>query len=35
MGITYTYFLDIIQKNVIDEDQEKGQELYIYTARLN
>ena len=35
MGITYTYFLDIIEKNVVDEAQEKGQELYIYTARLN
>lgn len=35
MGISYTYFLDIIEKNVIDENNEKGQELYIYTARLN
>lgn len=35
MGITYTYFLDIIEKNIIDTDQEKGAESYIYTARLN
>jgi len=35
MGITYTYFLDIIEKNYIDENNEKGSELYIYTARLN
>lgn len=35
MGITYTYFLDIIEKNTIDENQEKGKESYIYTARLN
>lgn len=24
MGITYTYFLDIIEKNIIDENNEKG-----------
>jgi hypothetical protein len=35
MGITYTYFLDIIEKNIIDENNEKGEEIYIYTARLN
>lgn len=35
MGITYTYFLDIIEKNTIDENNEKGKESYIYTARLN
>lgn len=35
MGITYTYFLDIIEKNTIDENNEKGEETYIYTARLN
>lgn len=35
MGITYTYFLDIIEKNTIDVNNEKGKENYIYTARLN
>jgi hypothetical protein len=35
MGITYTYFLDIIEKNTIDVNNEKGKETYIYTARLN
>lgn len=35
MGITYTYFLDIIEKNTIDVNNEKGKESYIYTARLN
>ena len=35
MGITYTYFLDIIEKNTIDENNEIGEETYIYTARLN
>lgn len=35
MGITYTYFLDIIQKNTIDVNNDNGVESYIYTARLN
>ena len=35
MGITYTYFLDIIEFNSIDVNKEKGKEQYIYTARLN
>lgn len=35
MGITYTYFLDIIEKNSIDANSDKGRESYIYTARMN
>ena len=35
MGITYTYFLDIMERNIIDENSDKGVESYIYTARLN
>ncbi len=35
MGITYTYFLDIIEFNSIDVNKEKGKQQYIYTARLN
>jgi len=35
MGITYTYFLDIIERNTIDVNNVKGDENYIYTARLN
>jgi len=35
MGITYTYFLDIIEKNSISANSEKGKESYIYTARMN
>lgn len=35
MGITYTYFLDIIEKNTVDQNNEKGREFYMYTARLN
>ena len=35
MGITYTYFLDIIEENKIDVNNEKGKESYLYTARLN
>ena len=25
MGITYTYFLDIMERNVIDENSDQGQ----------
>jgi len=35
MGITYTYFLDIIEKNSISTNSDKGVESYIYTARMN
>lgn len=35
MGITYTYFLDIIEKNSINTNSDKGVESYIYTARMN
>jgi hypothetical protein len=35
MGITYTYFLDIIERNIIDTNKDTGVESYIYTARLN
>ena len=35
MGITYTYFLDIIEHNELDKSTEKTKESYYYTARLN
>lgn len=35
MGITYTYFLDIVERNTIYENDADGVESYLYTARLN
>ena len=35
LGITYTYFLDIIENNEIDMSDQTAKESYLYTARLN
>ncbi len=34
LGISYTYFLDIVENNIISDSNE-GVESYVYTARLN
>ncbi len=34
LGISYTYFLDVMEQNRLEEDGE-GSESYFYTARLN
>ena len=37
LGISYTYFLDIIEHTLIDEvsSNNTGKDTYLYTARLN
>lgn len=35
MGISYTYFLDILEENELDLKDDRAEEHYFYTARLN
>lgn len=35
LGISYTYFLDIVESNRFNEASEKEKEEYYYTVRMN